>query len=81
MKAGGDSAAIMGMCKALLAADAEAHAAGLERLIDVNFIAEHTSGFTATDVDDGIVRWRVCAPRATTFLPAAAAATTLNAIR
>ncbi len=47
LKAGGDTAAIMGLCKALLAADSEAQAAGAERLIDLAFIAEHTQGFEA----------------------------------
>lgn len=45
LKAGGDSAAILGLCKALLVADRQALFAGRERLIDTTFIAEHTQGF------------------------------------
>jgi molybdopterin-dependent oxidoreductase alpha subunit len=47
VKAGGDLAAIIGMCKALLAADDEAQANGNPRVLDVDFIAEHTHGFDA----------------------------------
>src|SRR5215217_7293904 len=47
VKAGGDIAAIMGLCKALLAADEEAQASGGARVLDVAFIAEHTHGFQA----------------------------------
>jgi len=42
VKAGGDSAAIIGMCKALLAWDDEA---GSARVLDWGFIHEHTHGF------------------------------------
>ena len=45
VKAGGDSAAITGICKALLEADDEALATGKPRLLDVGFIEEHTAGF------------------------------------
>ncbi len=45
VKAGGDLAAIIGMCKALLAADDAARISGNNRVLDVEFIAEHTSGF------------------------------------
>ena len=45
VKAGGDIAAITGMCKALLAADREAEAAGTARVVDLAFVAEHTHGF------------------------------------
>ncbi|CAN7691511.1 FdhF/YdeP family oxidoreductase [Caballeronia sp. LjRoot29] len=45
VKVGGDSAAIAGICKALLEADEQAVAAGLTRLLDVAFIQEHTVGF------------------------------------
>src|SRR6195952_1610335 len=43
--AGGDSAAIAGVCKALLEADDEAVTTGKPRLLDVGFIEEHTTGF------------------------------------
>lgn len=45
VKAGGDTAALMGLCKAVLAADAVAQAAGNPRILDTAFIAQHTSGF------------------------------------
>ena len=45
VKAGGDIAALTGICKALFAADREAQAEGRPRLLDIDFIAEHTHGF------------------------------------
>jgi molybdopterin-dependent oxidoreductase alpha subunit len=42
---GGDLAVLVGMSKALLAMDDEAKIAGTERVIDVDFIERHTSGF------------------------------------
>jgi molybdopterin-dependent oxidoreductase alpha subunit len=47
VKAGGDLAAITGMCKVLIAADREAIQVGRPRILDVDFIAEHTHGFEA----------------------------------
>ena len=44
VKVGGDIAAITGMCKVLLEADDRALAAGETRVLDVEFIAEHTHG-------------------------------------
>jgi len=44
VKIGGDKAALMGLCKAVLALDAAAKEAGRERVLDVGFIAEHTHG-------------------------------------
>ncbi len=45
VKAGGDTAAIMGICKALLEADADDIMNGGTGLLDREFIAEHTVGF------------------------------------
>ncbi|WP_042305781.1 FdhF/YdeP family oxidoreductase [Paraburkholderia terrae] len=45
VKAGGDSAAIAGICKAVIEADDRAQSEGGARIIDVAFIAEHTTGF------------------------------------
>ena len=45
VKPGGDTAAIMGMCKAVLALDDVARASGEQRVIDTAFIMEHTHGF------------------------------------
>ncbi len=47
VRAGGDIAAIFGICKAVIAADDAAKVAGGARTIDVAFVAEHTSGFDA----------------------------------
>jgi molybdopterin-dependent oxidoreductase alpha subunit len=45
---GGDLAAIVGLCKALIAADDDARRAHQsERVLDVDFIREHTSGYEA----------------------------------
>lgn len=45
VKAGGDSAALMGLSKAVIAADDAAIESGAARVIDLAFIVEHTSGF------------------------------------
>jgi len=45
VKAGGDSAALMGLCKAVIAADDMALQAGTARILDTAFIAAHTAGF------------------------------------
>ncbi|MGV7210672.1 FdhF/YdeP family oxidoreductase [Oxalobacteraceae bacterium A2-2] len=45
LMAGGDSAALMGLCKAVLALDDAAQASGAARALDQPFIAAHTSGF------------------------------------
>ena len=47
VKVGGDTAALMGLCKAVLEADAAAVAGGQERILDTAFLAQHTSGFDA----------------------------------
>ena len=47
VKAGGDIAAILGMCKHLLALDDAAQAAGRARMLDIDFIESHTDGFAA----------------------------------
>ena len=45
MKSGGDIPALTGLCKAVIALDDEAKAKGGERVLDVEFIEEHTHGF------------------------------------
>jgi molybdopterin-dependent oxidoreductase alpha subunit len=45
VKNGGDLAAITGLCKWLVEADDAAQASGAPRLVDADFIAEHTQGF------------------------------------
>jgi molybdopterin-dependent oxidoreductase alpha subunit len=47
LKIGGDCAAIVGICKAVIAADDETQAVGGARVLDAAFIKEHTSGFEA----------------------------------
>src|SRR5471032_990412 len=47
VKAGGDTAAIMGLCKAVLAADDAASATGKPRVLDTAFLDQHTHGFDA----------------------------------
>ena len=47
VRPGGDIAAIAGMCKWLFEEDARAAAEGRPRLLDTDFIAEHTHGFEA----------------------------------
>jgi molybdopterin-dependent oxidoreductase alpha subunit len=44
VKAGGDIAAILGLCKSVFAADDAAKVSG-KRVLDVSFIKQHTSGF------------------------------------
>jgi len=44
VKIGGDIAAVTGICKALLEADERACAAGAARVLDVEFIEQHTHG-------------------------------------
>jgi molybdopterin-dependent oxidoreductase alpha subunit len=45
VRAGGDIAAMMGIAKALLDLDDAAKAGGGKRVLDVDFLAEHTHGF------------------------------------
>jgi len=45
MKVGGDIPALTGVCKAVIALDDAAQAAGTDRVLDVAFIEEHTHGF------------------------------------
>lgn len=45
VQAGGDIAAILGLCKVVIEADDDAVARGDTRILDVDFIAEHTTGF------------------------------------
>ena len=45
VRAGGDVAAIMGLCKIVVEADDAAQAAGTVPVIDHAFLAEHTTGF------------------------------------
>jgi len=42
---GGDIAAILGLCKVVVEADHDARSHGVKRVLDVDFIAQHTTGF------------------------------------
>jgi molybdopterin-dependent oxidoreductase alpha subunit len=45
VRLGGDAAAIVGICKCVIEADDRAEAGGTPRLVDVDFIRQHTAGF------------------------------------
>ncbi|TGQ24674.1 formate dehydrogenase, partial [Mesorhizobium sp. M00.F.Ca.ET.216.01.1.1] len=45
LKTGGDTAAILGICKAVIAADDLALEQARPRVIDVDFVREHTTGY------------------------------------
>ncbi|MGJ4996184.1 FdhF/YdeP family oxidoreductase [Bradyrhizobium sp. HKCCYLS3077] len=47
LRVGGDAAALLGMCKAVIEADDAAIASKSPRVLDVAFIEQHTSGFDA----------------------------------
>jgi molybdopterin-dependent oxidoreductase alpha subunit len=57
LKPGGDLGALMGLCKALVAMDDEARAAGDDAVLDHEFIAEHTHGFEALCLHLRQVEW------------------------
>jgi molybdopterin-dependent oxidoreductase alpha subunit len=63
VKAGGDLAAMVGMCKALMAADEGARARGAAPLLDHAFIAEHTHGFDAFRQAIDSFDWRLIEQR------------------
>lgn len=68
VRPGGDIAALAGLCKAVLELDDAAQAAGAARVLDVDFVAEHTTGFdlfadwlrgldwTAVEMESGLPR-------------------------
>jgi molybdopterin-dependent oxidoreductase alpha subunit len=57
IKVGGDKAALIGLCKAILALDAAAKAAGRERILDLEFVAEHTHGFAEFEAAVRAAEW------------------------
>jgi molybdopterin-dependent oxidoreductase alpha subunit len=57
VKVGGDAAALKGVCKALVAMDKAAHAAGLAPVLDHPFIAGHTLGYQALVADLEAADW------------------------
>ncbi|MBW8778388.1 MAG: FdhF/YdeP family oxidoreductase [Burkholderiales bacterium] len=57
LKAGGDLAALTGLCKALVALDDQARETGGEQVLDHAFIAEHTHGFEAFCLHLRQVEW------------------------
>ncbi len=57
VRSGGDIAAITGICKLLVEADDDAIATGGERVVDADFIAEHTHGFDDFAASVRALRW------------------------
>ena len=57
LRIGGDLAALKGIIKHVMQADAAALAAGEPRVIDVAFIEEHTAGFEAFSADIASESW------------------------
>jgi molybdopterin-dependent oxidoreductase alpha subunit len=57
VKVGGDTAALKGVCKALVAMDRDAMAADTEPVLDHAFIAGHTAGFDAYVADLDTTAW------------------------
>jgi len=57
VRPGGDTAAIMGLCKAVFDRDDAAQAAGVQRVIDVAFIQEHTQGFAEFEASVRACGW------------------------
>jgi len=57
VRSGGDAAAIVGICKAVIEADDLARQGGHPRIIDTAFIAEHTSGFEEFASFCRVQRW------------------------
>ncbi|MFL6696180.1 MAG: FdhF/YdeP family oxidoreductase [Vitreoscilla sp.] len=57
VKAGGDLAALTGLCKALVALDDQARATGQDEVLDHAFIAQHTHGFEAFCLHLRQVEW------------------------
>jgi len=58
VRPGGDTAAIMGLAKAIFARDDAALAAGEQRVLDVAFIQEHTQGFAEFEESVRACEWR-----------------------
>jgi molybdopterin-dependent oxidoreductase alpha subunit len=54
---GGDMAAIAGMCKHIFDGDDSAQKDGTKRLLDINFIAQHTHGFEEFEQRVRSTRW------------------------
>ena len=57
VKPGGDTAAIMGLCKAIFAFDDATRVAGSQRVLDTAFLQEHTHGFAAFEADVRACAW------------------------
>ena len=57
VKTGGDIAAILGLCKHVLAADDDARRDGARRVIDADFIAGHTHGFESFEAKVRATPW------------------------
>ena len=59
LKIGGDLALLKGMTKRVIELDDAAHGAGQARLLDLDFIAEHTTGFETLAADLRAESWEL----------------------
>ncbi len=57
IKVGGDKATLLGLCKAVLEMDDAARQAGGKRVIDLDFIAQHTDGFSEFEASIRAADW------------------------
>ena len=57
VRSGGDTAAIVGMCKRVLEVDDAALATGSKRAVDIAFIEEHTHGYQAFAASVRAIAW------------------------
>ncbi|WP_027863889.1 FdhF/YdeP family oxidoreductase [Massilia alkalitolerans] len=57
VKPGGDTAAIMGLCKAIFAFDDATRVTGSQRVLDMAFLQEHTHGFAAFEAAVRACAW------------------------
>jgi molybdopterin-dependent oxidoreductase alpha subunit len=79
VKIGGDAAALKGIMKALIEADDAAVGSGTPRVIDADFIAEHTHGFAALVADLRATAWEAIEQRSGIARADLAAAATIYA--
>jgi molybdopterin-dependent oxidoreductase alpha subunit len=63
VKVGGDGAAMLGVCKALLESDDSARAGGQAAVLDWDFIKEHTSGFQEFEKSVRACAWETLGQR------------------
>lgn len=79
LKAGGDIAALLGMCKILIELDDQARAANLPSVLDHEFISEHVHGFEEFANDTRTYSWQQLEERSGLSRAAIEAAATVYA--